>query len=124
MKEEDEEDKEEDKEEVVEQNISLSSPSLSLLTLHLSLSRFSLDDTKNNTTETKELIKCFFVPFFSLPVLVETTNFLFRVLNPTCFYGPFFPSFLAKVRERDREREIREVCAENKERRRRCPPFC
>jgi hypothetical protein len=45
------------------------------LTLHRSLSRFSLDDTKNNTTETKELIKVFFVPVFSLPVLVETQTF-------------------------------------------------
>ena len=39
-------------------------------------------------------------------MLVETTNFLFRVLNPTCVYGPsFFRFFCPKTSKRETERE-------------------
>ena len=45
-------------------------------------------------------------------MLVETTNFLFRVLNPTLRLWPCFPSFLLpKTRKRETERVRLERCS-------------
>jgi hypothetical protein len=77
--------------------------SLSRFTLHLSFAL--LPQRHQEQQQTKELITC-------SPV---ETQFLFRVLNPTCFWPCVFLLFFCpktqhtQERERETEREIGEV---------------